>query len=99
MVDTLGKGHEIALFDVNADPTILYIPHIEISAAPQNVANFFRIVNVLITEKRMRPDITKGIKRREKYDGKVSFVAAPSCTIGCTAIIRFVTHSLLQKRP
>lgn len=48
MIDAFRKRHEVALFDVNAHPAIFQITNIKEAASVQDVANFFRIVDVLL---------------------------------------------------
>ena len=47
MIDAFRERHEIALFDVDAHPTIFQITNIKETASVQDVSNFLRIVNVL----------------------------------------------------
>ena len=47
VVDSFRERHEIALFNVDAHPTLLQITNVKEAASSQDVANFFRVVNVL----------------------------------------------------
>lgn len=48
MVASLGKGHEISLFDPDANPLVLLIANVKVSRSIQYVTNFFGVVNVFL---------------------------------------------------
>ena len=50
MVTSLRQGHEIALFDVDADPFVVLVANVEISTPIKNVSDFFRVVDVFLKE-------------------------------------------------
>ena len=50
MINPLGQRHQIPRLDMDANPSILLIPHVEESGTPQYVPYLLRVVDVLLEE-------------------------------------------------
>mmetsp|Transcript_14841 Transcript_14841/g.37370 ORF Transcript_14841/g.37370 Transcript_14841/m.37370 type:complete len:269 (+) Transcript_14841:156-962(+) len=48
VVASLGKGHEISLFDPDADPLVLLVANVKVSGSVQDVTDFFGVVDVFL---------------------------------------------------
>ena len=76
VVASLGKSHEITLFDPDADPFVLLVANVEISRPVQNVPDFFRVVDVFL-EKGLNLDV---VSRQEiGADGNDIGVGITAC--------------------
>lgn len=47
VVDSFRERHEVTLFDVDANPTIVQVAHVKVATAAQDVTDLFGVVNVL----------------------------------------------------
>ena len=50
MVTSFRQCHQIALFDVNANPLVLLVTDVKVSTAIDNVTDFFGVVDVFLKE-------------------------------------------------
>ena len=81
MVDARRHDHEITLFERNAHPVVLLAAHIKVSAAVDDVADLFVLVQVLVEE---GFDLLLVVGECGGRDG--DFVAVLVGAFGCDAV-------------
>ena len=50
VINTLRQSHQISSLDMDAHPLVLLVAYVKESRSPENVTNFFSVVNVFFEE-------------------------------------------------